>query len=109
MNLKIEGYELIGRNDQWDFAVARIGDRYLGVALESRYTREVRAAFASEGLQIEPTYMHVFAEVSEGVDLGMQDKQAAILLTGALAQDPEQGFGGIDEWLVPDDLRGEPK
>jgi hypothetical protein len=79
------------------------------VALESKFSREAKAAFASEGLLVSDGYMHVFAEVSEGVELGMQDKTMAILLTGALAEDPEHGFGGIDEWLVPEDLRGEPK
>jgi hypothetical protein len=28
---------------------------------------------------------------------------------GALAQDPDQGFGGVDTWLVPKKLRGDPE
>lgn len=109
MNLKIEALDLIGRNAEWQFGVARIGDRWLGVALESEPTRLARAAFASEGLPFDKGYMHVFAEVSEGIELGMQEKTIAMLLVGALAQDPEHGFGGIDEWLVPEVLRGDPE
>jgi hypothetical protein len=109
MNLKIEGYELIGRNDHWSFAVARVGDRYLGVGMEQIPLR-AKSPDGRVNIYLErPYYMHVFAEVSEGVELGMQDKTMAILLTGALAEDPEHGFGGVDEWFVPEDLRGEPK
>lgn len=109
MNLKLECFEFIGRNDSWQFAVAKAGDRWLGVALEGQATRAARAAFASEGLPHTQGYMHVFAEVSQGYGLGMTDKCQAMLLVGALAQDPEQSFGGIDEWLVPEDMRGRPE
>ena len=108
MNLKIERVDLIGRNDEWQFAVAKVGDRWLGVALESQSARAARLAFASEGLPVDNSYMHLFGEVSDDFELGMKDKRAAMLLVGALAQDVEQGFGGIDEWLVTADLRGDP-
>ena len=109
MNLKIESFEFVGRNEHWQFAVAKVGDRWLGVALEGKFTRQARDAFQAQGLPVPDDYMHVFAKVSDGFELGMKDKNRAMLLVGAIAQDPEQGFGGVDEWLVPEELRGDPE
>ncbi len=108
MNLKIEAILSVGSNDRWQFAVAKVGDRWLGVAMECQFSRAVKVAFAAEGLAVRSGYMHVFGEVSEEFELGMKDQTKAILLVGALARDAEQGFGGIDDWLVPEELRGDP-
>jgi len=107
--LEIHDILLIGENDYgWEFAVGRIGERWLGFARDGAFSQHVRQAFASEGLAVEPGYMHLFPEVAEGVEIGLPDKERAILLTGALAQDPEQPFGGIDRWHVPEEQRGKP-
>lgn len=109
MDLKIEDLEVIARNDKWEFAVGRNGDRWLGVAMEGQFSREVKSAFASQGLSVHPVYTHIFSEVSEGCELGMQDKTVAMLLVGAMAQCNSYGFGGIKEWLVQEELRGKPE
>ena len=109
MDLKIEEFEFIGRNDYWQFAVGRCGDRWLGLALEGMAIQAAREAFRSEGLECQDPYMHIFSEVSDGTNLGMLDKRKAILLVGALAQDSEHDFGGIYAWLVPEELRGKPE
>jgi hypothetical protein len=108
MSLNIEAFEFIGHNCRWCFAIAKNGDRWLGVAIEGWELTMVMEARASEGLTIKSLWMHIFPHVSDGSQLGMKDKKIAILLTGALAQEDEQGFGGIDEWLVPEDMRGDP-
>lgn len=109
MNMQCEGFEVIGRNDLWQFGIGKLGDRWVGVAGQSEIASAAKSAFASEGLAVEPEYLHILSEVSEESELGMRDKRAAILLIGALAQDPESGFGGIDKWFVPEELRGDPE
>jgi hypothetical protein len=107
--LKIEELVVIGENDYgWRFAVGRIGERWLGLGLESANTVAARCAFRDEGLPVEPGYMHVIGAVSRDHELGLPDKEAAIRLTGAIAQDPAHAFGGVERWLVPEALRGRP-
>ena len=108
MQLKIDEIEVIARNLEFRFCIGKFGDRWLGVAIGAPIIRLERAVFGLPGPAIEDSYMHVFPEVSEGGKLGMTDKNRAMLLVGALAQDPEQGFGDITGWLVPEDLRGDP-
>jgi hypothetical protein len=99
----------VADNDHgWRFAVGRMGDRWLGFATGSQYAADARDAFRSVGLPVEAGYLHVFAEVSTGYQLGVSDRDRAVLLTGALAQDPEGCFGGVDRWHVPEALRGKP-
>lgn len=50
-----------------------------------------------------------FHQVSEGHQLGVKDRDYAILLTGAIAEDPESAYGGVEVWNVPPDLRGKPE
>lgn len=40
---------------------------------------------------------------------GMADQRKAILMTGALANDPANGYGGIDEWFIDEEFRGKPE
>lgn len=51
--------------------------------------------------------LFVLSQVSDGFELGTLDKERAIKLTGAIACDPESAYGGIDQWFVTDDLRGQ--
>jgi len=108
--LELRNITIIAENDHgWRFGVAQVGDRWVGIGLESAHAVEARAAFRSEGLPVEPGFVNIFSEVSEGHELGLVDRDAAILLTGAAAQDPEACFGGIDRWFVPAELRGDPE
>ena len=36
------------------------------------------------------------------------DRATTIKFTGAFPQDPEQGYGGVARWFVPEELRGNP-
>jgi hypothetical protein len=40
---------------------------------------------------------------------GGEDKDREIRLAGAIAQDPEHGYGGVDRWFVSEELRGDPE
>jgi hypothetical protein len=106
--LTITDTKLIGENDVYSFWVARCGERFIGYARESRSACDAKAAFAAEGLPTEPSMMFLFPEISDGVEMGTADRDRAIKLTGALAQDPEQSYGGVARWHVPPELRGAP-
>jgi len=107
--MNITDLTVIGENDAgWRFAVGRIGDRWVGVGLESASVVAARNAFADEGLPVDPGYMHIFPEVCDGFIMGVEDRHRAILMTGAIAQDFEHAFGGVDRWHVPPELRGNP-
>lgn len=86
----------IGRNTQYTFSVGKVGNRWVG--------------FAKGGVPVDgKILLFVFAEVSDGFQLGITDQPKAIRMTGALAQDPERAYGGITSWYVPKDLRGKLK
>jgi hypothetical protein len=86
----IEEQVIIGDNRHgYAFAVGRVGDRWLGYAI----TR---------------LGLFLFPGVSEGVDLGMEDRDEAIRRVGAIAQDLNSGYGGVETWHVPEELRGDP-
>lgn len=88
----------IGTNAHgYSFAVGRVGERWIGFA-----AGRVAPAPHSAGI-------FVFSELSEDYVLGLKDRDEAIRYTGALAQDPEQGYGGITRWHVPEALRGDPE
>src|SRR6516225_11377172 len=87
---------LIGENDQWRFCVGKLGERWIGYALAGRFSMDAKAAFRAEGLGVEPGFMSIFPEVSDGLLLGMLDREKAILLTGAIAQDVESCYGGVE-------------
>lgn len=97
--LAIEETVRVGRNDGWEFGVGRIGGRWIGFAVGVEPVEDPAG----------PTrYMHLFPQVSEGYELGTPDRDKAVRLVGALAQDPEHGFGGVAEWFVPPGLRANP-
>lgn len=75
----------IGENEQYRFYIGRCGERWLGFAGAGRFSGEVRTAFQSEGLSVDPAGIFIFSEVSESWELGLLDRAQAILLTGAIA------------------------
>lgn len=88
--LVIEQTVPVGTNGHgYDFEVGLIGGFWVG------YARGGGGLF-------------FFAGISKDHQLGVKDQREAILKTGAIAQDPDQGYGGIDLWFVPEDLRGKP-
>jgi hypothetical protein len=108
-DLSITDLEVIADNDHWRFAVGKLGeDRWCGFALPSR--SPVEKAFIGAGLPpIDPQMVMFLPEVCEGFNAGVKDKNRAILLTGAVAQDVESCYGGVDRWYVPEELRGDPE
>jgi hypothetical protein len=90
---------IIGENRHgYTFAVGKLGefmqDRWVGFAVgEADYGRR---------------FLFVFPEIGEEGWLGLADRDLAIRLTGAVAQDPDAGWGGIDRWAVEEELRGHP-
>lgn len=92
----------------WCFCVAKLNStRWVGFAAPPRSLAE--KAFASEGLPVDPQMLMIFPEVSEGYRMGVLDRDLAIRMTGAVAQDPESCYGGIERWHVPEELRGKPE
>lgn len=51
----------------------------------------------------------IFSQISEGHVVGITDRDRAIRLTGAIAQSPEHGYGGVETWFVEEPLRGRPE
>jgi len=98
--LSIDEMVQVGCNGDWLFGVGRASGRWIGFAL-------------GVDLITGPTgatrFMHVFSEVSERYQLGLVDRDQAIRLVGALAEDEEGGFGRVAEWFVPPELRGDPE
>src|SRR5262245_31906220 len=85
----------IGENDQsYKFAVANIGKRWVG--------------FAYGALENGDRMLFMFPSISEESYLGLEDRELVIKLTGAIAQDYEHGYGGIERWFIPEELRGKP-
>lgn len=109
MNLELSDLFIIAENDLYRFGVGCCNGRWLGFALEGEFSRRVKQAFAAEGMAVDPHCTFVFPEVADNFELGMTDRDKAILLTGALAQDLENGYGGVEKWHVPPNLRGDPE
>ena len=99
---------LIGSNDTWRFLVARIdgGHRWVGLAAPRRSSSE--QAFHDVGFPVSPQMLMILTLVGDGCEMGILDRDLAIRLVGAIAQNAEDGYGGIDTWNVPEDLRGHP-
>jgi len=105
--IQFHDWFIVGENDTYRFCIARTdGQRWCGFAVPMRSPAE--RAFQSEGLDVSPQMVMILSEVAEGYQLGIQDRDKAILLTGAVAQDVESCYGGIERWFVPEDLRGDP-
>lgn len=92
--LQLQQTAMLAANDSWTFCVGRMGDRWLGFAV----------GFLEDGAK----FVNVFPEVSEGAQLGIRDYARAVKLTTAIAQDPEQGLGGVEHWFIPPGARGNP-
>ncbi len=88
----LEDPVVIGRNHHWQFVVGRIDVHWVGAALGD--------------LPNGDRYLHLFHNVSTDFHLGVTDRALAIRRTCACALDPEGGFGGIDEWFIPETERG---
>lgn len=92
----LDRLKFIAENDHgWRFGVGRAAGRWVGFA----------APTTNDGSGI----IMFFSEVS-GPDyhLGLEDRDEAIRLTAALAVDPEN-YGGVDRWLIEEELRGDPE
>lgn len=90
--LHFEQTAILADNRWWTFCVGRIGERWLGYAVD-----------AASG------FGNVFPQVSEDNQLGLRDYGRAAKLTTALAQDPEQGLGEVERWFIPEGARGKPE
>lgn len=91
VNISITNAMLIGENDHgYRFGVGQIGERWIGFA-------------ASD------VGLFFFPGIAEDYLLGLLDRALVIKLTGAIARDVEQGYGGIARWFVPEELRGNPE
>lgn len=84
----------VGENDHWKFGVGRLEERWIGFAVGD----------CEDGTK----FMHIFPEISAGPELGVGSREDAIRMVSALACDPEQSFGGIDEWFIDESLRASP-
>lgn len=97
-SLRIDDIAVIAENDLgYRFGVGRVGDRWIGFATES------------EGIDVDPGMLFIIPEICDGFEMGILDRDRCVLLTGAIAQDPEYGFGGVERWHVPEHLRGKPE
>jgi hypothetical protein len=85
---------VIGDNDHYKFGVGLCGDRWCGFALGEPEDNN--------------RMLFVFPGVAQDFQLGLPDRDKAILMTGAIAQEPDSMYGGILRWFVQDDLRGDP-
>jgi hypothetical protein len=85
---------MIGRNEQYGFGVGQIGKRWVGFAV---------------GHTDEEKMLFFFPEIMEEFQMGVMDKEDAIKKAGAIAQDEEKGYGGIEEWYVEERLQADPE
>ena len=96
MQLEIGNILQVGENDiGYRFAVGTIPDEGGGV-------RWIGFADSDVGA-------FIFPAICEGHMMGTKDRDRAIKLTGAIAQSFEHGYGGVDRWFVPEELRGKPE
>ena len=87
---------VIAENDYgYEFCVGRLGKIWIGCAVGT----------LDDGTQT----VFLFDEISDDLaSVGVADRELAIRMTGALADDPEQSYGGVDRWFVAAELRGKP-
>lgn len=94
--IQVEDAFKVGENDHgYYFGVGRVGGRWVGFAVGD----------AGESGQM----MFLLPGISEDYHLGLLDRDRAIRMTGAIAQSPEHGYGGISRWFVEESLRGKPE
>ena len=94
--LEISETVKVGENDYgYTFFVGLYGSRWIGFAVGEEREKERKMMF-------------IFPEISSNGTLGVTSLDEAIRMTGALAEDVESGFGEIERWCVPEELRGDP-
>jgi hypothetical protein len=106
----------IGRNPWYSFHVARHRDaredRWIGFAVgHDAKAADLDGATVNYAGMVQGDkvpMLFVFPEVGSDGRLGLLDRDEAIRLTGAIAQDPEHGYGGVERWRIPEDLRATP-
>lgn len=92
----LEDIAWIGSNRYgYKFAVGRSGERWLGFALGP-------ADFGERILFFMP-------QVTSSLILGCRDYLQAVRLTAAVALDPESAYGGVDDWFIGPEFRGDPE
>jgi len=106
MSLTLHEIIPVGENRHWTFIAARCGDRWLGGAVGKTEPPSAKLPPSADGL--DPNMFFVFPEVSDELQLGVLDRDRAILLVGAIAQDIESTYGGITTWRVAPELQGRP-
>lgn len=77
------------------FGVGKYGSRWVGFAV----------SVVGEGR----TGIFFLPGISEDYQLGLSDREKCIRMTGAVAQSPEHGYGGIERWYIGEELRGTPE
>lgn len=96
MTFSLEDVLILGANEHWQFGVGRQGERWIG--------------FAFGRLEDGHGYLHVLTEVCDEPWLvDVTDRDRVIRMTGAVACDPEASWGGVAEWYVDEELRGDPE
>jgi hypothetical protein len=95
MSEAISNITKIGENDYgyW-FGVGQLEGRWIG--------------FAVGRLDDGNEMVFWFPEIAEGHLIGLADCNEAIKASSAIVQDPSHAYGGIQHWLIPEELRGNP-
>ena len=88
--------EIIGENDHgYRFYVGRLNGEWIGFSLGD----------LDDGRKM----MCLLPEVSVAKVVGIEDRDLAIRMVSALAENAGSGFGGIARWFVEEKLRGDPE
>lgn len=98
--LQLTETALIGENQLYQFAIGLLGDRWVGFAVGK--DRPGKRRMGAEKM------LFILPGVSEDCRLGLTDRNLAIRMTTAAAQDPEGGYGVITHWHVGPELRAGP-
>jgi hypothetical protein len=91
LNLDIQDPTLLASNSQWQFCIGRLEQRWIGYAFAPAHH-----------------FADIMPEISLDGQLGHPDRDHAVKLTTAIAQDPEHAYGEITDWFVSLDQRGHP-
>jgi hypothetical protein len=85
--VEIQDITILGTNKYgYAFCVGRAEERWVG--------------FAHGRTKDGQSMLFMLSEVSEDYQFGLPDRDRAIRLTVAVAQDPSKSYGGIDEWRI---------
>lgn len=87
---------IVGENDHgYQFGVGQLAGRWVGFAI----------GYRKDG---KPVGLFFLPGISEDAHLGLLDRERAIRMTGAIACDPEHGYGGVARWFIEKARRGNP-